>query len=66
MAEGLKTRPELGSGSSHALGHGPHFPVPFGHQGDDPIRLPEPNGAKHHTLVTEEGHPELPETPPFG
>ncbi len=56
VAEGLEARPELRRRPAHALGHGPDLAVVLGHQGDDPVRLAQPDGAQHHPPVAELRH----------
>ncbi len=45
VAEWLEPGTELGRRAPHALGDGPDLAVLLGHQGDDPIRLSEADGA---------------------
>ena len=56
VAERLEAGAELRRRAPHPLGHGPHLAVLLGHQGDDPVRLTEADGAQHHTPVAKEGH----------
>ena len=56
VAERLEAGPELRSGAADALGHGPDLAVVLGHQGHDPVRLAQPDGAQDHPPVAELGH----------